>query len=186
MPRSYGSGPRRARRTTAGDPSWTTDSGRPTGFPALADVEGLERIAVIGAGAEANTGAVARLAEIVPGARVAGMPGEEWNGELEEAAVDWLARLRPQLVLLGLGMPLQEQVLARRLACCRPRSTAPSAGPSNSLPASRNWRRAGSGRLGLEWAWRLLLHPQRVAYRVFGEPWVLLGLLLRRRLYRNR
>ena len=41
------------------------------------------------------------------------------------------------------------------------------------------------GRLGLEWAWRLLLHPQRVAYRVFGEPWVLLGLLLRRRLRRQ-
>ena len=85
-------------------------------IPALGNVGGLERIAVIGAGAVANAGAVARLREIVPGARVDGMPGEGWNQDVEEAAVEWLSRLRPQLVLLGLGMPLQEQVLARRLA----------------------------------------------------------------------
>jgi N-acetylglucosaminyldiphosphoundecaprenol N-acetyl-beta-D-mannosaminyltransferase len=30
-----------------------------------------------------------------------------------------------------------------------------------------------------------MLHPKRVAYRVFGEPWVLLGLLLRRQLRRQ-
>jgi N-acetylglucosaminyldiphosphoundecaprenol N-acetyl-beta-D-mannosaminyltransferase len=37
-------------------------------IPALGNVEGLERIAVIGAGAEANAKAVARLAGIVPNA----------------------------------------------------------------------------------------------------------------------
>ncbi len=151
-------------------------------IPALANVAGLERIAVIGAGAVANAGAVARLREIVPGARVDGMPGEGWSEDVEEAAVEWLNRLRPQLVLLGLGMPLQEQVLARRLAVLPPAIYCTVGGAIEQIAGVQKLAPRWIGRLGLEWAWRLMLHPQRVAYRVFGEPWVLLGLLLRRRL----
>ncbi len=154
-------------------------------IPALGNVGGLERIAVIGAGAVANAGAVARLREIVPGARVDGMPGEGWNQDLEEAAVEWLSRLRPQLVLLGLGMPLQEQVLARRRHTLPPAVYCTVGGAIEQLAGVQKLAPRWIGRLGLEWAWRLMLHPQRVAYRVFGEPWVLLGLLLRRRLRRQ-
>ncbi|QCB97019.1 WecB/TagA/CpsF family glycosyltransferase [Arthrobacter sp. PAMC25564] len=151
-------------------------------IPALAGVEGLERIAVIGAGALANAGAVARLRDIVPHARVDGMPGEGWNEELEEKAVAWLSALAPQLVLLGLGMPLQEEVLGRRLATLPPAVYCAVGGAIEQMAGVQKLAPRWIGRLGLEWAWRLMLHPQRVAYRVFGEPWVLLGLLLRRRL----
>ncbi|MCI9871790.1 WecB/TagA/CpsF family glycosyltransferase [Arthrobacter humicola] len=154
-------------------------------IPALGNVAGLERIAVIGAGAVANAGAVAKLREIVPGGRVDGMPGEGWNKEVEEAAVEWLNRLRPQLVLLGLGMPLQEQVMARRLAALPPAVYCTVGGAIEQIAGVQKLAPRWIGRLGLEWAWRLMLHPQRVAYRVFGEPWVLLGLLLRRRLRRQ-
>jgi len=154
-------------------------------IPALGKVAGLERIAVIGAGAVANAGAVAKLREIVPGARVDGMPGEGWNKEVEEAAVEWLNRLRPQLVLVGLGMPLQEQVIARRLAALPPAVYCTVGGAIEQIAGVQKLAPRWIGRLGLEWAWRLMLHPQRVAYRVFGEPWVLLGLLLRRRLRRQ-
>jgi N-acetylglucosaminyldiphosphoundecaprenol N-acetyl-beta-D-mannosaminyltransferase len=170
------------------------DAGRATGpvmdyrlgstdwIPALAGVDGLERIAVIGAGAVANAGAVARLRDLVPHARVDGMPGEDWDEELEEKAATWLAGLQPQLVLLGLGMPLQEQVLRRRLATLPPAVYCAVGGAIEQLAGVQKLAPRWIGRLGLEWAWRLLLHPQRVAYRVFGEPWVLLGLLVRRRL----
>jgi len=151
-------------------------------IPALGSVEGLERIAVIGAGAEANAKAVARLADIVPNAKVAGMPGEGWNGELEGEAVAWLTELRPQLVLLGLGMPLQEMVLQRRLATLPPAVYCTVGGAIEQIAGIQKLAPRWLGRLGLEWAWRLMLHPRRVAYRVFGEPWVLLGLLIRRRL----
>jgi N-acetylglucosaminyldiphosphoundecaprenol N-acetyl-beta-D-mannosaminyltransferase len=154
-------------------------------IPALGNVAGLKRIAVIGAGAVANAGAVARLREIVPGARVDGMPGEGWNEDVEEAAVQWLNRLRPQLVLLGLGMPLQEQVLARRLAVLPPAIYCAVGGAIEQIAGVQKLAPRWIGRLGLEWAWRLMLHPKRVAYRVFGEPWVLLGLLLRRQLGRQ-
>ena len=128
-------------------------------IPALGNVEGLERIAVIGAGAVANAGAVAKLQQIVPGARVDGMPGEGWNKEVEETAVEWLYRLRPQLVLLGLGMPLQEQVLARRLATLPPAVYCTVGGAIEQIAGVQKLAPRWIGRLGLEWAWRLHASP---------------------------
>lgn len=149
-------------------------------LPALGQVQGLERIAVLGAGAEANAAAVRKLELIVPGAHVAGLPGEGWNGELEDQAVKWLHSQRPQLVLLGLGMPLQEEVLQRRLGDMPPAVYCAVGGAIEQLAGYQKLAPRWLGRLGLEWAWRLLLHPRRVAYRVLGEPWVLLWLLANR------
>lgn len=154
-------------------------------IPALGKLSGLERIAVVGAGAEANAKAVERLKGIVPSATVTGFPGEGWNDDVEEAAAGWLAEQRPQLVLLGLGMPLQESVLQRRLDSLPPAIYCAVGGAIEQLAGIQKLAPRWLGRLGLEWAWRLLLHPRRVAYRVFGEPWVLLWLLARRRLRRT-
>jgi N-acetylglucosaminyldiphosphoundecaprenol N-acetyl-beta-D-mannosaminyltransferase len=151
-------------------------------LPALDQVHGLERVAVLGAGAEANAGAVRKLQSIVPGARVSGFPGEGWNDALEEKALEWLHSQQPQLVLIGLGMPLQEKVLERRLAEMPPAIYCTVGGAIEQLAGIQKLAPRWLGRLGLEWAWRLLLHPRRVAYRVFGEPWVLLWLLAGRRL----
>ncbi|MGZ4662789.1 MAG: WecB/TagA/CpsF family glycosyltransferase [Arthrobacter sp.] len=154
-------------------------------LPALDQVQGLERIAVIGAGLEANAGAVSRLQDIVPGARVSGFPGEGWGPDLEDAAVAWLHREQPQLVLLGLGMPLQEEVMQRRLADMPPAVYCAVGGAIEQLAGVQKLAPRWLGRMGLEWAWRLLLHPRRVAYRVLGEPWVLLWLLVARRLRKS-
>ena len=153
-------------------------------LPSLGKVAGLKRIALVRAGAEANALAVEKLRSIVPGATVAGLPGEGWNDDVETAAVRWLAEQQPQLVLLGLGMPLQESVLQRRLDTLPPAIYCTVGGAIDQLAGIQKLAPRWLGRLGLEWAWRLLLHPRRVAYRVFGEPWVLLWLLARRRLRR--
>ncbi|MDQ1059296.1 N-acetylglucosaminyldiphosphoundecaprenol N-acetyl-beta-D-mannosaminyltransferase [Arthrobacter globiformis] len=151
-------------------------------IPALGQLDGLHSIAVLGAGATANAKAVAKLQDIVPGATVSGMPGEGWDPDLEEKAAAWLAEVQPQLVLIGLGMPLQEEVLWRRLPSLPPAVYCAVGGAIEQIAGIQKLAPRWLGRLGLEWAWRLLLHPRRVAYRVFGEPWVLLGLLVRRRL----
>lgn len=79
-------------------------------------------------------------------------------------------------------MPLQESVLQRRLDSLPPAIYCAVGGAIEQLAGIQKLAPRWLGRLGLEWAWRLLLHPRRVAYRVFGEPWVLLWLLARRRL----
>jgi N-acetylglucosaminyldiphosphoundecaprenol N-acetyl-beta-D-mannosaminyltransferase len=110
------------------------------------------------------------------------MPGDGWNEDLEEAAAAWLAEQKPQLVLVGLGMPLQEEMLRRRLGTLPPAIYCAVGGAIEQIAGIQKLAPRWLGRLGLEWAWRLVLHPRRVAYRVLGEPWVLLALLLRRRL----
>jgi len=150
-------------------------------IPELGKLPGLQRLAVVGAGREANTKAVMRLRSIVPGVRVDGMPGEGWDGATEDAVVKWLSDFRPQLVLLGLGMPLQETVLLRRLGELPPAVYCAVGGAIEQVAGIQKLAPRWLGRLGLEWAWRLLLHPGRVAYRVFVEPWKLAGLLIRRR-----
>ncbi len=87
----------------------------------------------------------------------------------------WLAELRPQLVLIGLGMPLQEKVLRRRLDALPPAVYCAVGGAIEQIAGIQKLAPRWLGRLGLEWAWRLMLHPRRVAYRVFGEPWVAPG-----------
>ncbi|KNH16020.1 glycosyl transferase [Arthrobacter sp. ZBG10] len=154
-------------------------------LPALGGVAGLQRIAVVGAGADANAGAVTMLESIVPGARVTGFPGAGWDTAREDEAVTWLQREAPQLVLLGLGMPLQEEVLQRRLADLPPAVYCAVGGAIDQLAGTQKLAPRWLGRLGLEWAWRLVLHPRRVAYRVLVEPWVLLWLLAGRRLERR-
>ncbi|ASN20866.1 WecB/TagA/CpsF family glycosyltransferase [Arthrobacter sp. YN] len=150
-------------------------------IPELGKVPGVQRVAVVGAGREANTEAVARLRSIIPGATVDGMPGEGWDDALEDAVVGWLNTFRPQLVLLGLGMPLQEHVLHRRLGELPPATYCAVGGAIEQVAGIQKLAPRWLGRLGLEWAWRLVLHPGRVAYRVFIEPWKLAGLLVRRR-----
>lgn len=151
-------------------------------IPELGKIPGLQRVAVVGAGREANSKAVARLASIVPGATVDGMPGEAWDESLESAVVEWLKGFRPQLVLLGLGMPLQETVLHRRLGQLPPAVYCAVGGAIEQVAGIQKLAPRWLGRLGLEWAWRLVLHPGRVAYRVFVEPWKLAALLIRRRI----
>ncbi|MET3933429.1 WecB/TagA/CpsF family glycosyltransferase [Arthrobacter sp. OAP107] len=176
----------RGRRKTGGEahprPVMDYRLGSTDWIPALGRLDGLHRIAVLGAGAAANAKAVAKLQAIVPGATVSGMPGEGWDPDVEEKAAAWLAEVQPQLVLIGLGMPLQEEVLWRRLSSLPPAVYCAVGGAIEQIAGIQKLAPRWLGRLGLEWAWRLLLHPRRVAYRVFGEPWVLLGLLLRRRL----
>lgn len=177
----WGLGRRRGRPAAAGG-TMAYRLGSTDWLPALGSVTGLERIAVVGAGQEANNGAVQRLRSMVPGAVVKGMSGEGWDMELEMKAVQWLTEFRPQLVLLGLGMPLQESVLSRKADRLPTAVYCAVGGAIEQLAGVQKLAPRWLGRMGLEWAWRLVLHPGRVGYRVFAEPWVLLWLLARRRL----
>lgn len=143
-------------------------------------VDGLQRVAVLGADAASNSGAVARLRELLPHARIEGMPGAAWTDAREQEAAEWLGRFAPQLVLVGLGMPLQEQVISRLSAVCPPAVYCAVGGAIDQLAGRQRLAPRWIGRLGLEWAWRLAFHPRRVAYRVFVEPWKLAGLLRKR------
>jgi exopolysaccharide biosynthesis WecB/TagA/CpsF family protein len=114
-----------------------------------------------------------RLAERYPGLVVAGAYAPP--ARFDPAAADLqpmraeLAAGRPRIVFVGLGFPKQEQLIARLTA------QAPDAwfvGCGAALPyAAGELRRAPLvlQRAGLEWLFRLLSEPRRLARRYLGR-----------------
>jgi N-acetylglucosaminyldiphosphoundecaprenol N-acetyl-beta-D-mannosaminyltransferase len=91
-----------------------------------------------------------------------------------------IARVSPDLLLVGMGMPEQERWLARnagRLAVPVIVTVGAFLGYAAGATATPpRW----TGRLGLEWAWRLAADPRRLARRYLVEPFAL-AVALRRR-----
>ena len=114
--------------------------------------------------------AAARLRSAYPGLRVVGWE----HGYLsdESALIKALERLRPELLLVGLGVPRQELWMAEN----RERCGAVMIGVGGLLDlfagdvrrAPQIWQRAG-----LEWLYRLMLQPRRLT-RVLRLPRLLL------------
>ncbi|GAC1597488.1 MAG: WecB/TagA/CpsF family glycosyltransferase [Pseudarthrobacter sp.] len=167
-------------------PADASDSGYRVGstdwIKHLGSVIGLDRVAVVGTNGPSNALACRKLETILPGAKVHGWAGENWAPERENRVVEELHAFAPNLVLVGLGMPLQESFLWQR------REELPEAvygavgGALDQISGQQRLAPRWLGRLGFEWLWRLLLSPQRVFGRVFIEPWKLAAVLARRKL----
>ena len=109
------------------------------------------------------------LADRFPGLRIAGADSPPFGFEQDpEQVADLVARVsaaRPDLVLVGLGFPKQEDLIARL------RPALPAAwmlGCGAGIPmAAGQFRRAPVllQRLGVEWLHRLALEPKRLAHR---------------------
>jgi N-acetylglucosaminyldiphosphoundecaprenol N-acetyl-beta-D-mannosaminyltransferase len=92
---------------------------------------------------------------------------------------------QPDLLLVGMGMPVQEQWIAENLPLL-PASAIVACGAlmdyvAGAIPTPPRWL----GQLGLEWAFRLMTEPRRLARRYLVEPWSILGLLRKHRQQRN-
>jgi N-acetylglucosaminyldiphosphoundecaprenol N-acetyl-beta-D-mannosaminyltransferase len=124
------------------------------------------RIALTGGAAGTSTRAVARLRAAHPDADVVDVPfpvlaaREDGRGVVER-----LRALRPDVVFLCLGSPKQEAwFLAWEEAL--PDAVYVGAGAAVEFAAGVRHRAPRLvQRLGLEWVWRLLQEPRRLAYR---------------------
>jgi N-acetylglucosaminyldiphosphoundecaprenol N-acetyl-beta-D-mannosaminyltransferase len=109
------------------------------------------------------------LTERFPGIRIAGTDSPPFGFEQDQrqisALVDRISAAQPDLVLVGLGFPKQERLIAQ----LRPR--LPSAwmlGCGAGIPfLAGQFRRAPAflQRIGAEWLHRLLMEPRRLARR---------------------
>ena len=117
-------------------------------------------------------------------------PGFEWravHGYLDlddpdattESVIAAIDAFRPHILLVGMGMPRQELWIANN----RDRLTANVILPCGAaidyvagvVPTPPRWLAS----LGGEWLFRLAAEPRRLAHRYLGEPWALVGPLLR-------
>jgi N-acetylglucosaminyldiphosphoundecaprenol N-acetyl-beta-D-mannosaminyltransferase len=122
--------------------------------------------------------AAARLAERYPDAQIACQHGyfdRAPQSAENQAVLARIAAFDPQVLLVGMGMPLQEiWALENRAAIKRGAILTVGAAfdyEAGVQTAAPRW----TGRLGVEWLARLASQPRRLAGRYLVEPWSLIG-----------
>ncbi|MBI1920742.1 MAG: WecB/TagA/CpsF family glycosyltransferase [Geobacter sp.] len=84
---------------------------------------------------------------------------------------------RPNLLMVGMGMPRQEQWILENMEHIQANVILPAGAcfdyVAGTVPTPPRWM----GRAGLEWLYRLLSEPRRLWRRYLLEPWLLLAIL---------
>jgi len=171
--RLYGHRLRREQRVTFVD--WT--------YPlmALAASRGW-KVFHVGSSQITSARAVERLRLLYPSLQLEVRDGyfdERLGSRDTEELVQRINAYEPDLLIVGMGMPRQEFWTYDNFSRLKARVVLSSAGAAfdyvaGAVPTPPRW----SGRLGLEWAFRLANDPIRLMTRYFVEPWYLLLLLI--------
>lgn len=124
------------------------------------------RLFVYGATSESNDEAVRRLTRRLPDWRVGGVHGFTDSAN----AVRAINEFEPDLVLVGLGMPKQEHFLLEHWDQLPAAVYATVGGAIDYVAGRSKLAPRWIGRIGLEWLWRLVNDPARLANRYLVEP----------------
>lgn len=146
---------------------------------ATAAAEGW-RVLFLGSEAHAGSCGSAALRRRHPGLVLETLPGffnATRDGEENRAVLRRIHAFGTQLLMVGMGMPRQEHWILDNL-CDLPGCVILTAGATvdyaaGTIPTPPRW----SGRLGVEWAFRLIAEPRRLWKRYLLEPWRVLPLL---------
>jgi exopolysaccharide biosynthesis WecB/TagA/CpsF family protein len=134
----------------------------------LAAEEGVA-VALVGATGETLADAGERLATRVPGLRIAARvaPGRGFDPDGEEAGeiIETLRHSGARLVLLALGAPRQERFAARARAALPGTGFVSIGAGLDFIAGSQRRAPAWVRRMALEWLWRMLSNPGRLARR---------------------
>lgn len=122
----------------------------------------------------------AYFAERYPGATFTWHHGYFGDGDAREAEVlAQLDEVRPDLLLVGMGMPRQEAWLGRRFDELDVRVALAIGGLFDYFAGASATPPRWMGRVGLEWLGRLVADPARLGHRYLVEPVLLAGELVR-------
>jgi N-acetylglucosaminyldiphosphoundecaprenol N-acetyl-beta-D-mannosaminyltransferase len=137
---------------------------------------------LVGARAEASDRAAAAIRTRHPGLRLVGHHhGYLGDDRVRGALVAKLEQVRPDLLLVGMGSPLQERFLASLSLTAAPRVSIGVGGAFDVFAGIREeapgWIRGS----GFEWLWRSAQDPRLLARYLVVNPWFV-GAVLRERL----
>ncbi len=103
------------------------------------------------------------------------------NHPENEAVLERIAAFRPHILFVGMGMPIQEKWVEENFDSIRANVVLASGATldyfTGTLPRPPAW----VGEIGLEWAYRLVHDPRRLAFRYLAEPWLIMKSVARRR-----
>jgi N-acetylglucosaminyldiphosphoundecaprenol N-acetyl-beta-D-mannosaminyltransferase len=150
-------------------------------LPELIETCGKIRLLVVGATIESNANFRLWIKGRNKEIEVRGLAADPMPDDLHNKIRSQLNDFQPNLLLIGMGMPLQETILTELngdfhcVVACVGGAIDQLGGKQSNCP---RWL-AG---LGFEWLWRLISNPRRLAGRYLLEPFLLLRLLLVKKL----
>ena len=98
-------------------------------------------------------------------------PGSAGNA----AVIDEIRTFTPSVLLVGMGMPRQELWIHHNRSALPPCAMLPVGAAFDYEAGVQVKAPRWMGRLGIEWAFRLVSDPRRMASRYLIEPWSLVG-----------
>jgi N-acetylglucosaminyldiphosphoundecaprenol N-acetyl-beta-D-mannosaminyltransferase len=134
-------------------------------------------IFLLGGTPESNGGALGELRSRYPGIRFEGHHGYFDKLADADAILARINDLSPSILLVGFGMPLQEEWLVQMRGRLRARVIIPTGGLIDYFSAVSSSPPRWLGRLGFEWLYRFMTNPRRLFVRYFIEPWALIPAL---------
>jgi N-acetylglucosaminyldiphosphoundecaprenol N-acetyl-beta-D-mannosaminyltransferase len=104
--------------------------------------------------------------------------GRQGSAE-NDALIERINAYQPDVLMVGMGMPRQEYWTHENLSRLNANVILSSNGAvmdyfAGEVPIPPRW----AGRMGLEWAFRLMSEPRRLFGRYLLEPWFVLSLLM--------
>lgn len=97
------------------------------------------------------------------------------EGNADPAVLDDVARYRPHLVLVGMGMGPQEHWILENLQALAPACVCTVGACIEYIAGAVKTPPRWMGRVGLEWLFRFAENPTRFWYRYLIEPWFVLA-----------
>lgn len=89
-----------------------------------------------------------------------------------------IARYRPHVLMVGMGMPRQERWILENRDALAAHAILPCGACMDYVAGALSSPPRWMGRVGLEWLFRLVSEPRRLARRYLVEPWHLAGRML--------
>jgi len=140
------------------------------------------RVFHLGSSEGAAEKGAAQLRKLYPALQIevsGGYFDARYGSSENEAMLERINAYAPALLMVGMGMPRQELWTHENFSRLKADVILSSVGAAfdyvaGAVPTPPRW----SGRLGLEWAFRLAHDPVRLFGRYFVEPWYILLLLL--------
>lgn len=146
-------------------------------IPSAFELDEIEKIAVIGASPQSNSDFITRMSRQFPSKTFLGIPADPWKPEGLGELAQRLLTFKPQLTLVGMGMPLQEKMATQLKQRGVTGVLATVGGAIDQFSGAQSLAPRWTGRFKIEWLWRLLSNPQRLFGRYVWEPFRLVKIL---------
>jgi exopolysaccharide biosynthesis WecB/TagA/CpsF family protein len=137
-------------------------------FPAAARLAAEAGVTfyMLGASEKVNREAVRVALAAYPGLRIVGRRNGYFSRAEEAAVIEEIVKLKPDVLWVSLGVPLEQQFCARNLDALKGVAIVKTAGGlldflSLTKPRAPRWMQ----RIGMEWLFRVCLEPRRLFLR---------------------